>query len=338
MLDIERNNSHTLTELIDLLKGKTVYVQTHNFPDPDAIGAGYGLQQLLIRQGIDAVLCYHGKIDRLNTRKMVELLGISIFSKEELEGRMGEDDPIICVDSQKMGGNILDLIGDEVACVDHHPTTVPVDYYYKDVRTVGSCATLISEYYDMLGLTPDAMTATALMYGLQVDTGGFTRGVTEEDVHAFGMLHPLADTKILSRLEQNQLVFEDLHAYGAAISNISIYDRIGVAFIPFACQDALIAITCDFILSLEEVDIAVVYSKRDDGYKFSIRAEFFLKEVDCGKMIAEALDGIGSGGGHAYMAGGFVPLEGIQKLGANPDEALVERFLHSLNKAVGLKS
>ena len=326
MLDIDRNNSHSLNELIDLLKGKKVYVQTHNFPDPDAIGAGFGLQQFLIRFGIDATLCYHGKIDRLNTRKMVDMLGIEIFSKDEIEG-MSEDDPIICVDSQKNSGNILDLIGDEVACVDHHPTTVKIDYYYKDVRMVGSCCTIIAEYYEKNGIEPDIMSATALMYGLKMDTNGFTRGVTGEDVHAFGYLHPLIDADILSRLEQNQLEFEDLHAYGAAISSIQVYGRTGVAFIPFSCQDALIAITCDFILSLEEVDIAIVYSKRNDGYKFSIRAEGSLSDVDCGKIIAEALEGIGSGGGHAYMAGGFIPKANIEKMGNNPDEYILERLV-----------
>ena len=76
MLNIERNNSHTLQELFDFLKGKKVFVQTHNFPDPDAIGAAFGLQQLLLHFGIESTLCYHGKIDRLNTRKMVEYLGI----------------------------------------------------------------------------------------------------------------------------------------------------------------------------------------------------------------------------------------------------------------------
>ncbi|MCR5337756.1 MAG: DHH family phosphoesterase [Lachnospiraceae bacterium] len=334
MLDIERNNSHNLQELLDLLQGKKVYVQTHNFPDPDAIGAGFGMQQFLIRFGIDATLCYYGKIDRLNTKKMVDSLGIEIFSKDELTD-MGENDPIICVDSQKNNGNILDLIGDEVACVDHHPTAVPVDYFYKDVQMVGSCCTIVSKYYEDFNIQPDRMTATALMYGLQMDTGGFTRGVTEGDVHAFGFLHPLADHEILSKLEQNQLEFEDLQAYGAAISSIQVYDKIGVACIPFACPDALIAITCDFILSLEEVDIAVVYSKRKDGYKFSVRAEGFLPNVDCGKMIAKTLEGIGSGGGHAYMAGGFVPMDGIGKLGNNPDEVLVERLVKAAAQLTG---
>jgi hypothetical protein len=28
------------------------------------------------------------------------------------------------------------------------------------------------------------------------------------------------------------------------------------------------------------------------------------------------------------MAGGFVPIENIKKLGNNPDEAIIQRFMH----------
>lgn len=327
MLQLDRNNSHSFSELKELLKGKNVYIQTHNFPDPDAIGSGFGMQSLLKAFGIDSTLIYHGKIDRLNTKKMIDLLNIEIYSKDEVEERMNEDDPIICVDSQKNGGNILDLVGDEIAAIDHHPTVEHIDYFYKDVQMVGSCATIVASYFEKEGITPDKNTATALLYGLQMDTNGFTRGVTDDDIHAFGYLHPLADNDVLSRLSQNQMEFSDLKAYGAAIENIKIFDKMGFACIPFACKDALIAITCDFILSIEEVDVAVVYSIRDNGYKFSARSEGFVKDVDCGKLLSKALEGIGTGGGHAFMAGGFMPLDSLPQLGSSPEGALMERFV-----------
>ncbi|MCR4897305.1 MAG: DHH family phosphoesterase [Lachnospiraceae bacterium] len=333
MLNIERNNDRHFDELLELLRGKNVYIQTHNFPDPDAIATAYGLQSLLRHYGIPSKICYVGKIDRLNTRKMIDLLDIEIYSKEELGDEMTEDDPIICVDSQKAEGNLFDLIGDEIACIDHHPSTKQVDYFYKDLREVGSCASIITEYYMNEEIPIDRKTATALVYGMQMDTSGFTRGVTDADIAAFGYLYGLADPKILGRLEQNQMEFQDLKAYGAAIENIQLYDRAGFAHIPFPCQDALIAITCDFILSIEEIDIAVVYSKRDNGYKFSVRCEDYITEVDCGAIIASTLTPLGgSGGGHAFMAGGFLPIDKVEALGNDPDEVLIERFMDAISR------
>lgn len=323
---------HTIRDLIDHCVGRHVYIQTHNFPDPDAIASGFGLQNLFNQFGIESTVCYVGKIDRINTRKMTELCGIDIRSKEEIASDMTETDWIICVDSQKWGGNIEDLIGDEIACIDHHPYVESGPMYYRDVTMVGSCATIIAGYYRELDAKMDRITATALLYGLKMDTLNFTRGVTPADIDIFGYLFPYADENILKDLENNTMQFDDLRAYGDAISNVSVYDRFGFAKISFACPDALIAVVSDFLLSLVEVDVAVVYSTRRDGWKFSVRSE--VASVDAGKLIAGALEGLGSGGGHAFMAGGIIRNEDLDKLGEYPENKLQELFLEQMHKIV----
>ena len=35
-------------EIVRNIKGDMVYIQTHNFPDPDAIASAFGLSKLLI--------------------------------------------------------------------------------------------------------------------------------------------------------------------------------------------------------------------------------------------------------------------------------------------------
>ena len=320
--------SNTIRDLIDHCKGRHVYIQTHNFPDPDAIASGFGLQRLFKHFDVDSTVCYVGKIDRLNTKKMTELCGIEILSKEEIAGDMTEDDWIICVDSQKNAGNIEDLIGDEIACIDHHPFVDNGEMFFREVTKVGSCATIIARYFKELGVEPDTITATALLYGLKMDTLHFTRGVTSSDIDMFGFLFPYTDGKILQELEQNTMQFDDLRAYGDAISNVSVFERYGFAKISFACPDAMVAVISDFLLSLVEVDVAVVYSVRKDGWKFSVRSE--VNEVDAGKLIAAALEGIGSGGGHAFMAGGIIRTDDLPKLGEYPEDRVRELFLNQL--------
>ena len=312
-------------DLVEKLKGKQVFIQTHNFPDPDAIGSGFGLQGILKHYGIDAILCYVGQIDRVNTQNMTQYCNIKIYPENALPVEMHAEDPIICIDSQKGGGNIRDLVGDEVACIDHHPLVGHEDYDYLDVRKVGSCCTMISQYYESLGITPDKETATALLFGLKMDTLNFTRGVTQEDVHAFSYLLDLASGKVITSLTMNNMEFSDLQAYGAAIENIYVYEKIGFAGIPFACPDSQIAVVADFILALAEVEVAVIYAKRDDGIKFSVRSE--VTSVDSGKLIINAISDIGSGGGHSFMAGGFIPKENVSKLGEHMDHEIRDRFL-----------
>ena len=311
---------------LETIRGQRVFVQTHNFPDPDAIGSGFGLVKLLEHFDIKSELVFVGQIDRLNTRKMTDLCHIDIFSFDELEKPMDEADPVICIDSQKFGGNIKDLPGDEVACIDHHPLVNSGESFrYLDVRKAGSCSTLIAEYFKELNIEPDEDVATALLYGLKMDTMHFTRGVTYEDIKIYEYLFRYASKEKITDLEQNNMEYSDLKAYGAAIENIEIFGSVGFAGIPFACPDARIATVADFILSLDEVDVAILYALRKDGYKFSVRSN--TTDVDAGKLVAEALKGIGNGGGHSFMAGGFLPESSVEKLGVNSDARIRELFL-----------
>lgn len=319
-------------ELLNFLKQlehSHVYIQTHNFPDADALGSAYGLARLLEHFHISSSLCYDGKIDTLSTQRILEEFEIEIHPKEHLR-RMNTDSQIILVDSQKNAGNVTDLIGNEIACIDHHPTVVEIQYQYKDVRIVGACCTIIAQYYKDLGITPDSRTATALLYGIKMDTNQFTRGVTEADIDMYAYLNPLADDTSLRRVSGNNMEFSDLSAFGAVFNTIRVFDNIGIAHIPFSCPDAVIAMVSDFILALNEVDFTVVYAKRDTGWKFSVRSE--IDEMDAGEIIHEALLGIGSGGGHACMAGGMIPIEFIKEMGRSADTHICDLILTTINR------
>ena len=171
----------------------------------------------------------------------------------------------------------------------------------------------------------DSTVATALLYGMRMDTMQFSRGVTELDIEMFAFLFSKVDHRKLEYMEKNNLEFRDLRAYGAAIENIELYDKLGFASIPFSCPNALIAIVSDFILSLDEVEIAIIYSMREDGVKFSIRSE--LAHIHAGKMANQAMEGIGNGGGHAGMAGGLISKEEAEKIGVHIDLTIRERFI-----------
>lgn len=305
-------------KLVELCKDKKVWIQTHNFPDPDAIGSAFGLQELLKHYNIDTKLCYEGAIDKLSTSKMTELLKIEIFSYSEIIDEIQPTDMIILVDCQKNTGNTIDMIGHELAAIDHHPTTVQVDYEYSDIRITGACASIIAEYYKELEITPSKRAATALLYGLRMDTLQFSRGATTFDIDIFGYLFPLVEHRTINLLEKNNMELSDMQAYADSINNTEIVGKVGFSHIDFSCPDALVAILCDFLLSLVEVEVAVVYSKREDGYKFSIRSE--RPDVDAGYLAKTCLSGIGSGGGHSFMAGGMARKDALP----NDDNAVFD--------------
>lgn len=312
-----------LKKLIEIASDGRIFIQTHNYPDPDAIASAFGLQKLLEHYGIKPTICYDGTAEKLSALTMLSNFGIEMVPISDIDD-MCETDKIITVDAQKYNSNLTDLIGEEIACIDHHPTIFDCEYGYRDVRIVGACATLITEYFIDNHIPLERNVASALLYGIKMDTADFSRGVTHLDVQMYGKLFPHADNDLLDRMKINTLEFADLKAYGSAIESISVFENVGYAFIPFECPDALIAMISDFILALDVIEFSVVYAKRNDGYKFSVRSE--LPEYHAGKIIQYALQDIGSGGGHARMAGGFAKLP-------SGDDAYLSHEVHNLFEA-----
>lgn len=324
--------ANKIQELIDLLRGHRVFIQTHNFPDQDAIASAFGLQVLLRHFGIETTICHHGAVERAVTANMVTELGIEMLGDELDEGSMmTEKDYIITVDSQKGSGNIDDLIGDEVACIDHHPTFVAVeDYKFMDVRIVGSCSTIIADYYRECGVEISENVATALLYGLKCDTRNFTRGVTPLDVDIYGYLFSKSNHQQIRRYQAAEIEYSELNAFSDSLRHIEIYNEVGFAYLNFSCKEGFIATVSDFILDIDLVKFVVVYAHRPNGFKFSVRSE--LDELDAGKIISEALKGVGSGGGHKTMAGGFADEEKILAMSIDYNKVIQNLFLNVINK------
>lgn len=320
-----------LDEIVDAVKNSHVYIQTHDFPDPDAIASAYGMQVLLKSRDIDSTICYKGRIDRYSTSKMVQFLGIKMEKLEDMEEKniLSESDEVILVDSQKGNSNIVDMVGDEIICIDHHPeTTNKYTYRLKDIRPeYGACATIIAEYFKENGVEISKGVATAFTYAIRVDTAGLIRGVSKMDIDILSELYDKTDYDMIRRLENSVLYREDLKVYSDAIENILIYDNVSFVYVGPECPEVLIAHISDFTLQLVEVEFSVVYSVKKDGVKLSIRSE--TNELDAGRIVRKALKGIGNGGGHAAMAGGFIPFKNMGK-----DEAVnivKDRFISVLH-------
>ena len=318
--------TNKLEELLDTVKGHRVFIQTHNFPDPDAIASAVGLQRLLGFFGIDSTICYKGAVSKASIAGLVSSFGIEMTEIVNLE--IDPDDYVINVDVQTNNSNITDPGGMTVACIDHHPVVSSYDYRFRDVRICGACASIVADYFFSNDIAMDTETATILLYGLKMDTESFSRGVTDLDIEMFRRLFYLCDEDKLKKLTNHQMEFSELKAYTDALSTITVYNGVGFAFINSQASDGLIASVCDFMLTLVEVQFAVAYGYRGNGLKFSIRSE--LDYLDAGTITTNALEGIGTGGGHAVMAGGYLPFDNIMNADFDLQEELQNRFMNAV--------
>lgn len=315
-----------LEQLISKISKEHVYIQMHNFPDPDAIASAFGLQELLKYRGIEATICYKGKIERYSTEKMCRLFAIEIANIEDIKEQLSEADEVILVDAQKGNSNIINITGDEIICIDHHPTFEQQDYRFADIRPeVGACASIMAQYFFENRIPMDKRVATALSFGIRMDTKNLSRGVSKLDMEMLYQMFDLCDQNVIHNLENSNLYFEDLLAYSKAIYSIKVYDNVSFADTGVDCPEGLIASVSDFMLALVEVTFSIVYSRKSDGIKLSVRSEG--SKLDAGKIVRQALEGIGNGGGHAEMAGGFVPFSGNDAEADLLIKEIQERFL-----------
>lgn len=291
-------------QLLNCISNSHAYIQTHNFPDPDAIASAYGLQKLLEYKGIQTTICYHGSIDRYNTLRMISEFHIEVVNMDSLPS-LNKHDIVILVDSQKGNSNIKKSATEKILCIDHHPVFEETSYDFKDIRPDwGACSSIIAEYFFENNIPLDSNTATALLYGIKVDTANLIRGFSDSDLEMFYQLSHLRSKETLLTLEQNTLEFSDLNSYANAIKTIKVYNDISFSNPGEDCPEALIASISDFMLSLAEVRLSIVYSIKGSCVKLSVRSkdDFY----DAGKICNIALQKVGSGGGHPAMAGGFI--------------------------------
>ncbi len=306
-------------ELVELLKKAPdeVFVQPHNVPDPDAIASSFGLQQLLIELGVSCEIVYEDEIEKANSVTMLETFAIEMRHSADVY-TLGAEDWTVLVDVQKENANLTDLVTDEVACIDHHQYNGPQGYQFEDVRPeVGSCSAIIAEYYQEAGIEPRSVVATAMVYGILMDTDNLTRGASALDVDSFYWLYKFVDMSRINDLKANEISIGDLQDYAQAFTSVEVYDEIGFLRLENA-NDSLLGAASDIVITITGVNVVVSYSIRDAGIKYSTRS--VTPEVNAGALVRHIVEGHGIGGGHDSMAGGFIKRESL------PESRSVDTF------------
>jgi len=297
--------------LVDILKDAPdeVFIQPHNVPDPDAIASSLGMYYLLSQRGIQKLaIVYDQEIEKANSLRMLEMFNVPILRAADAH-TLGTEDWAVLVDAQKGNANITDLPTDEVAAIDHHEYKGNMGYRFEDIRPdVGSCSAIIADWFFENNIEPPRAVATALLYGIFMDTDNLTRGASDFDINMFYKLYSLSDIDLIVELKGNEISVSDLDLYAEAFKTVEIYDEL--AFLRLRnVNDSLLGAAGDIVVSVAGVNIVVSYAVRDNGIKLSVRST--CDKVKANELVRCLVEGCGVGGGHDNMAGGFIPKENL---------------------------
>lgn len=284
----------------------TLGIFTHDNPDPDAIAAAIALAEIADYYGVDSQPAYFGRISHQENRAFVNLLDLRLRNLEP--GEDFEFDAVALVDHSRPGVN--DQLPPDVhvdIVIDHHPSKDGVEADFVDVReSVGATSTLLVDYLRGFQIDVDVDVATALLYGIRVDTNDFERGITQDDFDAAAFLISHADVDLLRRIESPSISAETLEIIAQAIRNRVPRGRVLTACVgPLSDRDAL-AQAAERLLNMQGISVTLVYGYMEGMIFVSGRARGV--DVDIGESFRKAFDDMGSAGGHADMAGAQIPL------------------------------
>ena len=328
-------------DLLSTLRGVEgrLGVFTHDNPDPDAIASAVALADVAESVGTEAEVCYFGDISHQENRALVNVLDLDLHNVEPDEFDVEEYGGVALVDHSRPGVNDQlpeDLVVDLV--IDHHPPRAAVGGRFVDLRSdVGATSTLLTGYYRALGSRIDETVATALLYGIRVDTRDFGREITPADFEAAAYLIETADVEALARIESPSVTGEMLSVLARAIVNREVRGPVLATSAGWTGDRDALAQAADTLLAMDGVSTVLVLGLLEDTETVVASARTRGTGVDIGEALRLAYAQIGSAGGHTDMAGAQIPL-GI--LGAVEDETgslegvigdvLVDRFFEVL--------
>ncbi|MHC4473852.1 MAG: DHH family phosphoesterase [Planctomycetota bacterium] len=305
-----------LLRLIEVFRGrKSFLIQTHNNPDPDSIASAVGLRYLFERYtGRTARIAFGGIVGRSENRAMLRYLKVQMIPGERVD--YGSFDLIALVDSQPdFRYNPMPPEVTPQIVLDHHPPRgegIPEGVEFAVLAEgYGATATIVGELMARNRIPVPEEVATALVYGIKADTQDLGRETSEADIAAYTYLYPLANKRLMSRIESERLPEKYFLEFGNAIENAMIYDFVVASDLGEVEVPDMVAEMADFLLRLEGARWSSVMGTSGGNLYLSLRAA--EENLRSGEAISVALAERGSCGGHATMAGGQVPVTGLSE-------------------------
>ena len=322
---IIREEMHHITQLSGLLSTCTFNLEaalgnlgtgtclilTHDNPDPDALAAAIGLRDLLAAEtGLKLTLGYGGTIGRAENRVLVSSLGspFTLIRPSEL----ADFDHVALVDSQPGAGNTMVADGFPVDIViDHHPrrTWSPASPW-TDVRpNAGSTASIVYTYLLDRRTPISKALATALVYGIVTDTMDLGRDSTPLEYGAYVDLLPRCDLTTLGRIRRPDLPREHFCSLHQALEDALVYEdrliTVALDEMPWPDFPAEIA---DLLMRIHGVECSFCTGRCENGLRVSLRTR--RGKAVATTLLLKVMNGLGTAGGHAHMAGGSIEIEG----------------------------
>jgi len=276
--------------------------------DPDAIASAMALKRILSYRVHSVAIGYPNEIRRLNNMTMVERLKIPIERLHTLPVK--EFTKKILLDSQPNHLACFEKMTFN-AVIDHHPVTTGWDAAFIDIRPeYGAVASIMVEYLRAAGIKPSVALATALFYGIKVDTQNFQKqNMQVADSICFRYLFNIANLNLVRKFELTELRRSELRYFRTALNEVKATNRRAYVHLGKVSTPDILVIIADFYNRVEGFDWVIVSGVHGEKLVVIFRCDGYRKNA--GKLAKSTFGQFGPAGGHKEAARAESPLKNL---------------------------
>lgn len=322
--------------LLDFLRARKdrlspLLILTHDFPDPDALAAAYGLQHLAKGAfGIESRIAYRGEVGRMENRWMVRLLRIPIHRFRA--AWLKRHNATALVDTQPaFTNNPFPENRRATLILDQHPSNSPpeADLAIVDPECSATCA-LVAQALLQSGLDIPGRVATALAYGILTDTLDLYRARRRDVVETYLQVLQHSDMRLLARIQNPLRPRRFFSTLAKGISEARLYRRLLVTHLGVVETPDRVAQVAEFLLTYRRAQWVLATGRHKGRLHASLRAT--QRDAEAGPVLREAFECPADAGGHGPIGGGSCRLraEDPEELWKSREQDLAARVAKRL--------
>ena len=214
--------------------------------------------------------------------------------------------------------------------IDHHPPVGSYKVRFSEIKAQeGATSTILTSYLRAAQVEISERLATALLYGIKIDTISLNRDANQDDVEAFTFLYPLANLGLLRRIERAEMPPAELKSFGQALASHWIHDGIFFVNLGRVEREYLIPKMADFGIQVKGVEWSVAFGVLSGTHlAISVRNVGYVKSA--GRLVRNLFKDIGSAGGHRSSAKAVISLRKIRKTTGKASQKHIKKWITDL--------
>ena len=276
--------------------------------DPDSLASAMVVKRLLSYRVGSVTIGYPNEIRRLNNMTMVERLKIPIERLHTLP--VNDYSKRVMLDSQPTHQPCFEKL-DFDAVIDHHPITKGWDAKFIDIRPdYGAVASMMVEYLRAANIKPSVALATALYYGIKVDTQDFEKKEMQlADGISFRYVFNIANRNLVRKFDLTELRRSELKYFKIALNEVKASKGRAYAHLGRVGTPDILVIIADFFNHVDKFDWVLVSGIHAEKLVVIFRCDGYRKNA--GNLAQKTFGEYGSAGGHREAARAEVPVKNL---------------------------